>query len=312
MALIAQGQQAPAGAVPHVIHVGYAKAGSSLLQQWFLDHPEITFRQGGLGGFQDIYDLIRTTTHLKQPRCLVTSCEGLSAPRKDAGSINVDYSDMAAKMSARQENACQLLKTLFPNATILIVTRGFKGLMMSSYSQYVRTGGHNDLEDLFDTDGDLGCHYDALIALYREAFAGRVTVLPYELLSDDPGAFRTALEQVLGVGGHPFPQRRVNPSLSRIELRWYPRLARFIHRLHLGHRVRTAFVNCAFHNRLAVPIRWLDRLFPVKPVTPDCLPTSAMEGFRGMARTLETDPLYRPYADRYLFGPAPTDGRPDQ
>lgn len=310
MALITDDQQAPARAIPHVIHVGYPKAGSSLLQQWFLDHPEITFRPGGIAGFQDIYDLSRKMTYSKQPRCLVTSYEGLTAPRKDSGSINVDYSTVADVIVVGQKNVCNILKSIFPNASILIVTRGFKSLVMSGYSQYVRTGGLDSLENLLKLEGNGGINYDNLIALYRKAFGDRVTVLPYELLSDDPDAFQAALEHILGVGGHPLPQQRVNPSLSGIEQRWYPRIGRLVHALNLGPRASAAFVNCAFHNRLAVPIRWLNRLFPAKPVTLGCLPDSALERFRGQASTLEANPLYRPYADHYLFGPVPVDSKP--
>jgi hypothetical protein len=35
----------------HLIHIGYAKAGSKFLQRWFEAHPDLAYRTAGLGGF---------------------------------------------------------------------------------------------------------------------------------------------------------------------------------------------------------------------------------------------------------------------
>ena len=43
----------------HLIHIGYPKAGSTLLRQWFEAHPQILYASGGLAGFDSVIDLMR-------------------------------------------------------------------------------------------------------------------------------------------------------------------------------------------------------------------------------------------------------------
>ena len=292
----------------HLIHVGYAKAGSTYLQAWFARHPQLRYIEGGLGGFRDAYQLTRhAVAPLPEPRWAVTSYEGFSAPLPTAGAIGADYGEHGAPIAARQERACHLLGGLFPGAHILIVTRGFRAMILSSFSQYARSGGQADIEDMVrEARTDHPWCYDDIAALYRAQFGeDRVILLPYELLECDPERFLGELARRLDIAPEPPLAERLNPKISGVEMRWYPRLTRAIDRLPLPGRIhrrlRRAYVKRAFDNRLKVPIRWLQRLSAQPPVDANVIPAETLERFRGMAASLSCDPLFAPFADDYLF-----------
>ena len=159
----------------HLIHIGYAKAGSTFLQNWFAQHPQLAYAPGGMAGFPDVYALARKAASQDgRPLYRVTSSEGLATPHPDVGSLAPDYQNMElGPLAGARAEACKLLAALFPTAHVLIVTRGFRSMILSSYSQYVRSGGADSLEWLCGAAGKAGAdswNYDFLIGLYRKAF----------------------------------------------------------------------------------------------------------------------------------------------
>jgi len=70
-------------------------------------------------------------------------------PNESAGGMRVDEpgqrSSSAERFSAKQREVCEILRTLFPRSLVLVVTRGYRGMVRSAYSQYVRSGGTLDL-----------------------------------------------------------------------------------------------------------------------------------------------------------------------
>jgi hypothetical protein len=210
-----------------------------------------------------------------------------------------------------QAEACELLGTLFPNARILIVTRGFRSMLMSAYSQFVRSGGEVPLaqacaEAKKETKMLAQWNYDFLIDLYRKEFGySNVIVLPYELMRDDAAAFLGEIARRLGLDEVGAPPGRPNPTLSPIELAWYPWLARRVRSLPLGRsgrrRARQFYLQAAMSNRLRWPIALLQRIRPLPPVTDAPLTPELMQEFRGFASSLREEPLYRAYARDYLF-----------
>jgi hypothetical protein len=297
----------------HLIHIGYAKAGSHFLRGWFAHHPQLAYATGAIAGFSDVYSMVRASAS-PTPSALyrVTSAEAFATPFTSFGHTLLDYRDIArTPMPKVQTQACELLAGLFPGAYILIVTRGFRSMIMSSYSQYVRTGGEESLAWLCGKTsraepGSLTpWNYDFLIGLYREAFGdAKVLVLPYELLRDDAAAFLGEIGKRLGVADCGVPTGRPNPSLSPLELAWYPRLARRLRSLPLGEWGRRKawhlYVHAALANRLRVPITLLQRLRPMPPIDA-ALTLEVMEGYRGFATVLRDEPLYRAYARDYLL-----------
>jgi len=296
----------------HLIHIGYAKAGSHFMRHWFAAHPQLDFVHSGIGGFRTVFDIARQSLEPRRDiRWRVTSAEELASPRPKLREIVFDR-EWGGPIPEAQAKACDILAELFPAATILLVTRGFRSVLLSGFSEYVRDGGDRDFSVLLERGsgsgeqrGEHAWHYDYLIGLYRAAFGDRLIVLPYELLSSDPAAFLRVLEARLVVDRFEMPSERLYPSLSPVELRWYPRITRLVRRLPLRGRVRDAvyrrYVRGVTANAWARPIRLLQRLFPASPVTDALIPESAVEFFRGRADSLRHEPLYAPYAREYLF-----------
>jgi hypothetical protein len=290
----------------HLIHIGYPKTGSKFLQHWFAAHPQLAFAEGGIAGFRDVYALARDSVAPHVDLLYrVTSCEGLTAPHASVGEV-VEYGrEREVDMATSQAAACTALAELFPNALVLIVTRGFRAMILSSYSQYARSGGDADLVDLIAGKNNLSAldpwNYDALLELYTHAFGeGNVIVMPYELLRDDADAFTRTLETRLGLSHFDIAPERVNASLSAVELYWYPRLTRAARRLPIGSRLRGVYQRGAFVNRFRKPIAILQRLRRGQPVTADLIPDAVVNAYRGKAERLRGNPLYAPYAADYL------------
>lgn len=307
-------EAAPAGEAPgHLIHIGYPKSASNALRRWFAGHPQLAYVEGGLAGFRDVYEIARQSAAPRPGiRFRVTSSEGLAIPHPEFGRAGADYSRVIESDAERdQAAACASLRSLFPGAWILIVTRGYLGAFRSGFSQYIRAGGDpadfGRLGAARDRAVDTFRHprnYDRLLGLYREAFGGRVIVLPYELYRDDAEAFVGEIERRLGLAHFPAPAERVNPSLPDAELAWYPRLARLVRRLPVGARLRRrllgAYARAAERNRLGPLFRLLDRLRPSPPFS-DRLDERLVEPFRGRAESLRGEAFYGPYAKDYLL-----------
>jgi hypothetical protein len=300
----------------HLLHIGFPKTGSTLLQQWFAAHPQLAFADGGIAGFYDVYGIVRSGVHPRgDVRYHVTSSEGLSAPNPEAGGGSVEYLDRhRANMPASQAAICATLSAIFGGSLVLIVTRGFRAMILSSYSQYVRSGGNVPFDELIappragrsaDVEhlATLGpWDYDRVIGLYAAAFgAANIIVMPYELLRDDAHAFFATLAARLDIDHIHAATERVNPSLSPVEMFWYPRLARTAQRMRSA-RLFRFYARLAFTNRLRVPIRVLQRLRPGTPVSANAIPDAVLDSFRGRAESLRGNPLYAPYASDYLLG----------
>jgi hypothetical protein len=294
--------------VQHLIHIGYPKAGSHFVQRWSEGHPEIEYAQRGFAGFADATDLARKSTSPRAIRLRVTSAEEISAPHPFVGSITEALQQTRPEY---QEAACRYVSEVFKDPIILLLTRGFESVLLSGFSEYVRSGGDMIFftgqppppEALAQAEHDW--NYDYLIAIYRAAFGERLIVLPYELLRDNPKAFTRELEERLGLSPSETPMDKIYPSLSPIELRWYPRISSLIRALPVGTRLRSymfrKYVRSVQVNRWKVAIGLLQKLFPAAPVTSALIPRETVEYFRGRADSLKAEPLYAPYAEDYLF-----------
>lgn len=290
----------------HLLHIGYPKAGSTYLQRWFEAHPQIAYVEGGVGGLQSAYSIAREAAEGGvDPLIRVTSSEVLSAPGPDAGRASVDYGRYAAfDMASAQSRVCTMLAALFPGATVLIVTRGFRAVIRSALSQYARSGGDADVLQLIrgqrDHDLAVAYHYDRLIGEYQRAFGeSNVIVMPFELLRDEPDAFIRTIAARLGVEPVAAPSGRVNEGISPVELYWYPRLTRFARRLP-SRRLFDSYIGAMDRGRLRPAVALLQRLRPGTPVTLESIPDEFVDAFRGRAESLRGNPLYAPYAAEYL------------
>lgn len=293
----------------HLLHIGYPKAGSTWLQRWFAAHPQMAYREGGIAGFDDVYAIAREgAAGGDEPLYRVTSTEGLSIPTKDSGDMIVDYRERReTDIAGAQLRVCQMLAELFPNAVVLIVTRGYRAMILSSYSQFVRSGGFVGLDELLAlTRGPEFARvapwdYDRLIPAYTAAFGEEnVIVMPYELLRDDTATFVRVLSGRLGVEPVAAGMARINESLSPAEMYWYPRLARLVLALR-SQRLYRKYVRLSFTNRLRRPIRVLEKLRPRNAVTDAIITDDIIEPFRGRGASLRSNPLYASYKREYLL-----------
>lgn len=301
----------------HLIHVGYGKAGSTFLQAWFARHPELRYAPGGLGGFNNVYEMARPTG--RAYKYYVTSYEGLSLPIVSAGGMHLDFAisrpapDKGAK--EKQAEVCSTLKSLYPSSRVLIVTRGFKGLILSGYSECVRLGTRLQLDgvcrefsECLRVDEDHYWDFDYLIRLYSDAFGDdNLIVMPYELLRDDQGRFLAALEERLGVAHAEVEAGRLNPSLSPEELYWYPLISGAVSAAasRLGdarfQRMYRWYVLKILNNRLRPVIKALRHLRPGGRITEADFDEDILDYCRGKATLLKEYALYAPYAADYLW-----------
>ena len=293
----------------HLIHIGYPKSGSNFLRRWFAQHPQLSFAEGSVAGFRDVYQMVRAAAGRSEVTSYhVTSCEGFATPLEGFGHRPADHTVAPqVPMGQAQEAACRNLRELFPNANVLIVTRGFRGAILSMYSQYVRTGGPLDFADFCASieraipQREDGWDYGFLIGMYEKAFGEEnVIVLPYELLRDDADSFTRALEQRLGLDHFAPSSEKMNASLAAEEMAWYPRFSRLIRRVGNA-RVTRFYAKQAMKNRLRAPIRLLQSLRPVAPPTIDSIPETLLAAYRGRADCLRGRPLYAPYEAEYLI-----------
>jgi hypothetical protein len=305
---------APPHVPRHLIHPGFAKAGSTFLQEWFARHPQMRYVPNHLGGFRDVFDLVAAAREASPTRWryYVTSNELLGGGgRADQGCplftfrMNVD-----AELRPRQRSVCALLHEHYPDARVLIVTRGFAGIIRSLYSQYVKFGGSRDFEGFLHRYAyvlEQWLDVEYTVGLYRAAFGDRLLVLPYEWLRDDTRGFIAAIEEFLEIEHfeEPIPGVR-NPSLGPSELYWYPRVSRWIVSPVLERlppeRSGPLYSAYAFKvlssEQLASGARWVSRRLG----RTDALefPPGYLERFRGRASCLASSRPHRPYLDDYL------------
>jgi len=285
----------------HLIHVGYPKTGTNFLRRWFREHPHLAYVEGGIAGYGGVYEIAREAVAPRRDVLYrVTSSESLTAPHRDTGKDHYDHGD-PIDPAVGQENACALLAALFPDAHVLIVTRGFRSMIFSSFSQYIRSGADVPLEE-FVRHPLIGrpWEYDRVIGMYRNAFgAEKVIVMPWELLRDDVDRFVRALEERLGLPHFAAAAGRMNTSLTPAEMYWYPRLTRLVQRLPIGSRLRRIYLRGIFTNRFRPAVSVLQRLRPGTPVTADAIPEDLIAAYRAKASTLRENPLYAPYAREY-------------
>jgi len=285
----------------HLLHVGFPKTGSTFLRRWFREHPQLAYAEGEFAGYRDVYEISREAVAPRSDVLYrVTSSEAFTTPHRDAGNPHSTH-DNPIDPAVGQKNVCTSLAAIFPNAYVLLVTRGFRSMILSSFSQYIRSGAGVPFEE-FVSHPLIGrpWEYDRVIGLYQSAFgAEKVIVMPWELLRDDLDRFMRTLEERLGLTHVPAAPGRVNPSLSSVELYWYPRLTRVVQRLPIGSGLRRMYLRGALVNRFRGVIALLQRLRPGTPVTPDAIPEHVIAAYRAKALTLRDNPLYAPYAHDY-------------
>jgi hypothetical protein len=299
----------------HLIHIGYPKTGSTFLQAWFNQHPKLCFSNGGLGSFNNVFEMARHAARENEStfEYFVTSFEGLSTPINWISELPIEFGLRSFfeihLFKVSQARVCEYLKCLYPNGKILIVTRGFKGFFLSLYSEYARCGGILDFPKMCKgvLEMDL-LDFDYLIRLYEDNFGKEnLIVIPYELLRDDQNKFFAVIEERLNLPHFEAGIGRLNESLSSEELYWYPKISagvsRFAQRFgQSGYaKIYQWYISKTIKNKFQKIIKLLSRWKPDRKVSASDFPDELLNCCKGKATILRDNPLYAPYLSEYLL-----------
>jgi hypothetical protein len=291
--------------LPHLIHIGFPKCASTFIQKWFEANPQVLYRHWSLAGMHNVFDLLEDLDGSDALRCRVTSAEQLSCPHP-AGRDGVIDLDRLDERRDRATRVCKLLGNLYPEAHILVVTRGFSDVLRSGFSEYIRSGADVTWEefasyDLASFERDNSFDYDFIIELYRSQFAGRVTILPFELLTQDRRTFLGRIEASMGLDAFEPEVAEANPSLRPDELYWYPRISKLIRKV----PGRLSYLGLGFHRRMIRSGRWhpvlrVLRVIQGKRENQTEIPQDYIDGLTASASLLAQEELYQPFREAYL------------
>ncbi|WP_018411138.1 hypothetical protein [Methyloversatilis thermotolerans] len=283
--------------MPVLLHIGYGKAASTTLQDWFDRHPEIwRFSEKAL---------LKGLAANK--KVCVLSDERLSLGLTfDATSGLITGAD---SIKAYQRERCLELKALFPHAHVLIVTRGFSQFIHSFHAQYVAKGGVLPFLTFFDLYAEQIADlldYNYLVGIYEEAFDERVITIPVELLRRDADRFYGIIEARLGLSLDKRPRpRQLNPRPDTRHLRALPFISRAyfkllqpfgpgprraMHKLYVKHVARGRLGSCMSY---LVPRRLLASPAPA---------SLDLSRFHGLADVFATREVYAAFKADYLLG----------
>jgi hypothetical protein len=291
-----------------LIHIGYSKAGSSYLKRWFLAHPDMYYRAKSVAGFYTAEDIVRyAQKNEKEPAYFVLSSEHISVWRGDYDLITSITSGY--NLETYHQRMTATLHDIFAEPYVLIVTRGFSGVLRSLYAQYVRDGGILSFEKLnLQYSAEFSSLYDYtwLIQLYRQVFgAEKVIVLPFELLQNHPAQFIGILQDKLGLQKHSeFTNDKVNPSLDPKSVAAIRRFSAFIF---AGLKIFPRSLQTKIYNYHLRQIKKKSFLRLIKLIAPFyddehmIVTESMLSNYKGKAEILRSEPLYQGYLKDYLL-----------
>ncbi len=291
---------------PHtLIHIGYPKAASTLLQAYFSEHPQVYYSGEVLNNYKlsgeiEIapFALAPGQTHL------VISEEQLSVWQGNLDIVGVKFRDY--NIAEQQQKTATQLKLRFPGAKILIITRGFQSAFLSMYSQYVSIGGILKFEDFEQQVAHIFAafyNYNFVVKTYRQAFGHEnVLVLPFEMLQHNPTGFIEHINRFSNLPETDFDVLVKNASLGKEEIESYRKLSMALYLAiqwlpySLKQKIYGLYVYLLYSRRLG-PIA---RLLSGKPATANISKQTLML-FNGNASTLRTETFYQPYYKEYLL-----------
>ncbi len=294
-----------------LLHVGFPKAGSTFLQNWFNEHPEIYFQPKYVAqGFYNAWKLADDVQHNEKVwENFVLTCEDLMLWQGRpfwyglTGTEQYDYRSFQNRM-------CETLHGLFPKAKVLMITRGYSTIFSSIYAQYISMGGTLSCEEMMKTHEEMFStflDYNYAINLYREKFGHEnVIVLPYELLKENPLKFRLLIEENLVIHNKfDFSLKKENASMDEKNLNAYFHVSRLVFRtlkpLPNNLQIKLYSIYCNLI-RARVPHPILNFLSKYISVTISLYGTEEiMLRMKGKAEVLKNEVYHQPYLKEYLI-----------
>ncbi|HLP52744.1 MAG TPA: sulfotransferase domain-containing protein [Chitinophagales bacterium] len=288
-----------------LIHIGYPKAASTLLQHYFSTHPNVYYSGNLLGNYKFSGEVqIPTITLATGQTHVVVSEEQLSVWQGNLDIVGVKFKTY--DVAAQQQKTAQQLHIRFPGAKILIVTRGFQSALQSMYSQYVSIGGilkFEEFEQQFGSILSAFYNYDYVIHTYRSIFgAGNVLVLPFEMLRHQPKDFINRINQFGGLPEIDFDVSVKNASLGKEEVESYRKLSWVWYKTisWLPYKAQQALYGLYVYMLYTRKLSKVTGLFSSK-VEPIQVSDSTLALFAGKAEALRGETLYHPYWKEYLL-----------
>lgn len=196
-----------------LLHIGYPKAGSSFLGSWFYKRPDFIFHDFSKNKYSNINKL-QNDINLNNANLNET------VVIKDTRFITPHFEDfkMHSNIFDAQKEIAETLYSLFPEAKILIVTRGFESAIKANYSQYVKEGGilcFNNLIKKNKSSQWLPFNYTEIIEYYKKLFGNdNILIIPFELLKANQNIFLNKIENFISVSHLDFSIKANNPSLT--------------------------------------------------------------------------------------------------
>ncbi|WP_234567148.1 hypothetical protein [Rhodohalobacter sp. 614A] len=271
-----------------------------------------------LAGFRNTFEICRykPEDNTRQTKYFVTSSEHFIFPNLNADGPVVE--GMPKKgfpnftdIKLAQKKVCLTLKELFPNGKILIITRGFRGVLLSGYSQFIRMGGTLTFDQfckLTDQNIDDFYNYDYLIEIYFQIFGeDNVIVLPFELLLQSKSQFLAHLEEILGLEHFEEEIGVHNKSMTGQDLFWHLWLSGITSKLLsiFGKRVYNfvfgKYVRLLLHFKLQPLFVFLKKMMPNKSINNRSVPENILYKAGKHATILKKIPIYKPFLKDYYL-----------
>ena len=187
-----------------LVHIGYHKTGSTWLQQRLFSS-----REAGFGVVVRQSKVKRSMVAPDDFEFDAARCREAYQPRIDMmerrGVVPVISAERLQRQARRADDGARMAERLarvVPEARVLVVLREQRSMLLSTYGQYVKTGGMLDLRRFLDCPvawKEWPCdlrryRYERLVGYYHKLFGReRVLALTYEELKADPAAFVRAV-----------------------------------------------------------------------------------------------------------------------
>jgi hypothetical protein len=221
--------------MPHttLVHIGYQKTGSTWLQTQFLNHPDLLFsRPFSTTEFKEkvilphpfLFEKDTVHNELKQRIADIPDSEiAVISVESISGSFFCNGADGLERANR--------IKSVLPDASVLICIREQRAMLRSSYKHYIKAQGTLSLDQWLTASSrsngkipvfdPVRFQYHHLISHYQSLFgADNVLVLPFEQFGQSPKSY---INQIAVFSGLPLPDdvrdnlnygHRSNPGLS--------------------------------------------------------------------------------------------------
>lgn len=220
-----------------LIHIGFHKTGSTLLQQRLFNRADLGFERVDRESIHAAFVRYGPFEALKREPAAALRQQADAAEHRGHRLVlsHERLSGYPGTGGFDSQAIADRIHLLFPAAHILILVREQRSMVKSYYLQYISDGGHLSFRRLLDhpephlyrSPGfDLGFfEYDRCVAYYQRLFGvENVTVLPFEMFLSDP---ERLAQRILELGGgdysHGVPEdifatqiNTANPMLMQI------------------------------------------------------------------------------------------------